>query len=302
MRQCSMRRRLFAWCAAGLLSACSTYAQSSSVENARVEIETSVWNPSPDVTVSSGPIRCYTVGGPFNFFMASPCTAPGAILGSSPPSTFNLIQRFSVSRKRFGQFGVVVKLSRRQQIHLSVARMAYSGSAVFSPLIVFGDQLFINRGNKSGTADFGWTATRIGYEWDGISTRRGSLGITADINDNRVHARLTGQTNPGEGTAHFQRDKVIPTIGGVGRASVTKHLAVTGEFTALKLTRESNVTFHNFDVYATAHFGRHLGARVGWRSLLLDYVIDQDAAGFVTNHESGKWKMHGPYVGAIVGF
>ena len=51
--------------------------------------------------------------------------------------------------------------------------------------------------------------------------------------------------------------------------------------------------FYDFDLYGTANFGRNVGAQFGYRSVTVDYTVDNDA---------GNMKLKGPYVGGIVRF
>ena len=51
--------------------------------------------------------------------------------------------------------------------------------------------------------------------------------------------------------------------------------------------------FYDFDLYGTANFGRNVGAQIGYRSVTVDYAVDQD---------TGDLKMKGPYVGGVVRF
>jgi hypothetical protein len=89
----------------------------------------------------------------------------------------------------------------------------------------------------------------------------------------------------------------VPTLGGIGRAYLSQFISVTGEFTALKLKIGSlglkNAKLYDFDVYSTANFGRYIGAQLGYRSVTVDYVVDDD---------TGNLKMKGLYFGGVLRF
>ena len=79
-------------------------------------------------------------------------------------------------------------------------------------------------------------------------------------------------------TESFVQNVPIPTLGGTARAYVSKNASVTAEFTAFKWNRSNiNGKVYDFDIYATAHLGRNLGAQVGYRRLTADFTVDDDA-------------------------
>jgi hypothetical protein len=73
-------------------------------------------------------------------------------------------------------------------------------------------------------------------------------------------------------------------------------VAITGEFTGLKGGWGGvDVKFTDFDVNATIVPNPRIGigAQVGYRSVVADYVVDED---------TGDLKMKGPYFGVIARF
>jgi len=54
-----------------------------------------------------------------------------------------------------------------------------------------------------------------------------------------------------------------------------------------------DVKFIDVDINGTVLFGAHVGAQVGYRSVIAEYAVDQD---------TGDLKMQGPYFGGIVRF
>ena len=71
-------------------------------------------------------------------------------------------------------------------------------------------------------------------------------------------------------------------------------VALSAELTGLKLNFSDNeAKFFDFDVNGHVTFGRYIGVQGGYRSVTVDYLIDDD---------TGDLKLKGPYVGAIVKF
>ena len=86
----------------------------------------------------------------------------------------------------------------------------------------------------------------------------------------------------------------IPTIGVVGRGYIVPIVSIGGEFSGLKLgPGEDEIKFFDFDINGIVSIGRHVGAQVGYRSVIADYLVDED---------SGELKMKGLYFGGVVRF
>jgi hypothetical protein len=80
----------------------------------------------------------------------------------------------------------------------------------------------------------------------------------------------------------------------IGRGYIAPNVSVTGEFTGLSFNRaDDEVKFFDFDVYGTISLGRNVGVQGGYRSVVVDYLVDED---------SGDLKMKGMYFGAVVRF
>jgi hypothetical protein len=89
----------------------------------------------------------------------------------------------------------------------------------------------------------------------------------------------------------------MPTLGGIVRAYLAESLSVTAELTGIKAPKSFEETFAgkfvDLDLYGTLNLGRNLGVQGGYRSLDVDYVVDED---------SGNLKLTGPYFGGMVRF
>ena len=64
----------------------------------------------------------------------------------------------------------------------------------------------------------------------------------------------------------------------------------------LSLDREDvRGKFYDLDIYGTAHFGKSVGAQLGYRSVVTDYLVND-------GDDQGDLKMKGVYFGGLVRF
>lgn len=142
------------------------------------------------------------------------------------------------------------------------------------------------------STDIQWDIWTIGYEWDFVSRERGFFGLVADVKYNKIEASIdsTALTSP----AATDTSAPVPTIGVIGRGYVAPMMAITAEFTGLKISSSDfEATFFDFDISGIVSLGRHVGAQGGYRSITVDYLVDGDR---------GVIKMQGPYFGGILRF
>jgi hypothetical protein len=248
----------------GILCLAGPAAAQDSPENYHVELGAMFWKPTPEVVISSG-----SGGTPIDF-----------------------VGQFAIEKKRFREFRVVLKAAPKHKLRYSTVPIEYSGNATLSQPITFQGQTY--NVDAQTAAELKWTLMRFGYEWDSIATSMGFAGLFVDVKYNKMNAQLSA---PSVGTQTFERNVVVPTLGGIGRAYLSQFISVTGEFTALKLKKGSlgvkNAKLYDFDVYGTANFGRYIGAQLGYRSVTVDYVVDDD---------TGNLKMKGLYFGGVLRF
>jgi hypothetical protein len=86
----------------------------------------------------------------------------------------------------------------------------------------------------------------------------------------------------------------VPTIGGIARVYPLRNLAVTGEVTGLRLTiDEDEGQYLEYDINGTYNFTHNFGVRGGYRSLGVNYRVDNDR---------GELNLSGLYFGGLVRF
>jgi hypothetical protein len=254
-----MKIRLSLVTAAMLCVSASASAQSSP-ENFGFEGGLIFWKPSPDIVLTSG-----TLGTPVDF-----------------------INTFAVEDKRFRSYRVVTKAGKHK-IRFSKENIKYDADATLTQTIRFQGQTYTV--GVPATAELDWALTRIGYEWDPISTPRGFVGLVFDLKYNKMKAQLS---SPLVAAQLFERTIPVPTIGGIARGYLGQYISVTGELTGFKVNRSDFVAkFWDLDLYGTGNLGRNLGVQYGYRRLTVNYDIETD---------EGDLKLKGPYFGLLVRF
>jgi hypothetical protein len=262
-----MRNRfsLLAYCTL-LLAVAAAPAAAQAPEDHVVELGLMFWRPSPELTLSTD-----------------------ALAGSSV-NEVDFVQEFGIEDKTFPQFRAA--FGRNHKFRLSYVKFNYDADTVIRRAFTFQGRTFTV--NTPATADIEWDLWTFGYEWDFISRERGFVGVIADLKYNKIQASIDSPAL--RSTAATDTTAPVPTIGVTGRAYITAMVAVSGEFTGLKVSSgDFDVKFTDFDINATFVPSRviRIGAQVGYRSVVADYVVDED---------TGDLKMQGLYFGAIARF
>lgn len=236
-------------------------------EDYRVEFGIGFWNPKPDVVIRfDGPAG---VGSDVDF-----------------------VEEFGIEKQRFTEFRGTLKPARKHKIRFDYVDFHYDAEAVIQRTFVFGGREYTVGAPASTTV--AWDLWKFGYEWDFVSGGSGFAGLVADLKYNKVSAEIS---SAGLGSEFAEANAPVPGIGGIGRGYLSEHFSITGELTFFKvpdsLSEEIDGKFVDFDVYATANFGRYVGVQGGYRSITVDYLLEEDA---------GTLKMKGLYFGGVVRF
>jgi len=229
-----------------------------------VELGLMFWKPSPELTLSTD------------------------ALAGAGVNEVDFVREFRIEDESFPEFRVV--LGRSHKFRLSRVKFSYDADATIQRTFTFQGRTFTV--GAPASTDIEWDLWTFGYEWDFVSRDRGFFGFIADLKYNKVDASVDSPVL--RSTAATDTTAPVPTLGAIGRVYVAPMVAVTGEFTGLKISRsEFDVRFTDFDLNGTVLFGRNVGAQVGYRSVVADYVVDGD---------SGDLKMQGPYLGGVLRF
>ena len=200
----------------------------------------------------------------------------------------DFVTEFGIEDKWFPEFRG--SLGRKHKLRFGYVPIKYEQSATITRTITLRGTTFTV--GAPATADIKWDLWRVGYEWDFVSGDSGFFGVIADLKYNKVTATID---SPALARASTTEQKApVPTIGAIGRGYVTPNVAISAEFTALKIDRDDfNAKFYDFDVNAFVTFGKYIGAQGGYRSVTVEYFADDD---------TGDLKMQGPYAGLILRF
>ena len=246
-------------------------------EQFHVELGLMFWSPTPKILIQTGSL---------------------AALGQAP---VDFVQEFGIEKTRFNEFRSVIRAGKRHKLRVSHIEMHYNESATLQRTIVFGGQTFPV--SVPATADLSWRLWRVGYEWDFVTKDRGLVGFITELKYNDVSALLAAT---GFGSELTEVSAPIPTIGILLRAYPHKAASISMEFTGFKMPGfigdrisesvsgdDFQAKMYDFDLYGTLNFGKYVGVQGGYRSVIADYLVEDD---------SGDLKMKGLYFGGLVRF
>ena len=236
-------------------------------ENYHVELGVMFWKPTPELTLTSG-------GNP----------------------TVDFVEQFKFSDEQFREFRATLKPGRKHKLLFSYIAMEYDKDAVISGFSYNGTTF---PANINATADIKWDILQGGYEWDFLSKPQGFLGVVGQLKYSKVTADVSASSQV-QGQAvtlstSTEQTAPVPTIGAAGRGYIGKYASIGGTFTFFKYDNEKDfhAKFYDYDFYGAAHFGKHLGAQVGYRTLDIDFLVDNG---------TGTMKPKGPYFGGFLRF
>lgn len=239
-------------------------AQVLPAEDHVVELGVMLWKPSPELKLSTN------------------------ALSGAGVNEVDFVREFGIEDKFFPEFRAT--LGRKHKFRFSYVSIKYDADATIQRTFTFQNRTFTV--GAPASTDITWDLWKFGYEWDFVSRERGFFGVIADLKYNKVQATVNSPLLTS--AAATDTSAPVPTFGLIGRGYVAPMVAITGEFTYLSITRdEFEAKFLDFDVYGTVSFGRNVGVQGGYRSVLVDYLVEGD---------SGDLKMKGPYFGAVVRF
>jgi len=239
-------------------------------ETYHVEVVGALWNPTPDIVISSEGL---------------------GQLGSN----IDFVNTLGIEKTRFKQLKVALRPATKHKFRFEYTPISYSAQKNVNTTFVFNGQRF-NVGIPVET-EVTWNAFRFGYEWDFVYKDRGFAGVVLDVKYTDVNATLTAAA---VGTAQFTEAQApIPAIGFIGRGYVAPNISITGEFSFFKLPDQAlenedySAKYYDLDIYGTVNFNNYVGAQVGYRSFDVFYKVKRD---------TGALKLKGMYFGGVVRF
>ena len=206
----------------------------------------------------------------------------------SQRTPIDLKNDLGLTDQRFSEVQLVLKPGIKHKLRFQSIPISYNQTAKPTRAITFNGKTY---NGVQVASTFDWKAYRFGYEYDFVSTNLGFVGAIVELKYSDVQASLTSTAANGITSVRAP----IPAVGGIVRVYLVPAVSLTGELTGIKIassnTRQGHYT--DFDIYGTANFTKNVGAQVGFRSLDVGYLLDQD---------SGSMTVKGAFVALVLRF
>lgn len=240
-------------------------------ENYHIELAATLWNPTPEILISSESL---------------------GILGDQ----VDFVNTLGLPKTKFKQLKFVLRPGVKHKLRFEYTPIKYNGQQAVATSFVFNGQRYSI--GLPVTSEVFWKAYRIGYEYDFIYRNRGFVGFLAETKYTDITATLTASFAGLSRTEFTHARGPIPSIGVIARGYVVPNISITGEFSGfpeIGTTGSSRYggKYYDFDLYGTVNFTDHVGAQVGYRSLDVLYKVDSD---------NGTMKLKGLYFGGVARF
>jgi hypothetical protein len=276
-----MRTRLFATSLclfAGLIAAVPAEAQygarragssnRATGETYHVEIGGYLWNPTPEIVISSESL---------------------GINGDN----VDFVNTLGLPKQTFKQLKLVLRPATKHKFRLEYTPIKYNGEKTVDTSFVFNGQRYTI--GLPVTSELDWKAYRFGYEFDFVYKDRGFVGLLLEAKYTDITATLEA-TLLGVRQVEFTRARgPIPSIGVIARGYIVPNISITGEFSGFPEVGTTGGSryggkYYDFDLYGTVNFTDHFGAQVGYRSFDVSYKV---------NNDNGTMKLKGLYFGGV---
>lgn len=221
-------------------------------ERYHIEGSVGLWNPTLTGTVSSEGLRI-----------------PGTVI--------DIKGDLGVEDSRAAEFQLVLRPTQKFKLRAQAIPMKYEQTTRLTQDIVFNGQRY--PANTLVTSTLDWRAYRLGMEYDFVSRDRGFGGLLLEAKPTQMLVNLRS-ASPAI-TEEFDYTFPVPAIGGIVRVYVVPNISITGEVSGIKLpdvVEELGGKYLDIDIYGTLNFTNNIGAKVGYRSFNLDFLIDGSAA------------------------
>jgi hypothetical protein len=278
-----MRTRLFAIAlclVAGLGAAAPAEAQygarragnnRATGENYHVELGGTMWNPTPEIFISSESLG---IGG----------------------DSVDFVNTLGLPKTKFKQLKLVLRPGTKHKFRIEYTPIKYNAQNTIPTSFIFNGQRYTV--GLPVTSELLWKAYRFGYEFDFVYKDRGFVGLLLETKYTDITATLTATLLGVSHTEFTHARGPIPAIGIIARGYIVPNISITGEFSGFPEVGTTGSSryggkYYDFDIYGTVNFNDHLGAQAGYRSLDVLYKVNKD---------SGTMKLKGLYFGGVARF
>jgi hypothetical protein len=235
-------------------------------ETYHVEIGGYLWNPTPDILISSEQFGL--TGDPIDF-----------------------VADLGIEKNQHTQLKVVLRPGTKHKFRFEYTPLKYDAEGIIARDVIFNGIRFPI--SLPVATELIWKAYRFAYEWDFLYMDRGFVGVVLEVKYTDVEATLSNVID----TEFVRARAPIPAIGVIGRGYVLPNVSITGEFSAFKLPGgiddDYRGRYFDFDLYGTVNFTDNFGAQIGYRTFTVFYKVDED---------EGDLKMKGLYFGGVARF
>lgn len=233
-------------------------------EKYHVEVAGGIWNPTPEITVSSEAL---------------------GIAGTE----INAVTDLGIQKKAFRELRLVLRPGRKAKFRINYLPMEYTATSNVTREFVFNAIRY--RVGLPVSTTFQWKAWRFAYEYDFLYRDRWFAGFIVEAKYTDVQVQLDSVI----GTEFTHARAPIPALGGIVRGYVMPNISITGELTGLKvpdsINKDYGAHYADFDLYGTLNFTDNFGAQVGYRSIDVGYLFKKD---------TGDFKLKGLYVTGVL--
>jgi hypothetical protein len=244
--------------------AATPFSDPATGERYHIEAAVAFWNPPPMFSIQSESL---------------------GVLGSRIDAVTDL----GIEQKRLTELRLVLRPGRKHKFRVNYLPMSYSAQATVKREFIFNG---IRYGlNLPVQTDLSWKTWALAYEYDFLYRDRWFVGFVLQAKATDIQASLQAPI----GTEFARAQAPIPTLGGIARVYVVPNISITGEMVGFKIPESIDERYqaHYFDIdiYGTVNFNDYVGAQVGYRSLDLGYIFENDR---------GDFKAKGLYFGGVV--
>lgn len=270
-------RLLLGCCLATALAAGTAHAQYRQYKPAEqtavgeayhAEFSFDFWNPDPTLTIASESL---------------------GIIGNE----IDAIGDLGFVKTRFREMKVALRPAKKHKFRFDYTPIKFTAETVLKRDIIYNGILY--RANLPVNSELNWRQFSFAYEYDFVYQPRWYLGVILAAKYTTVHTALESPVD----REYNDVSAPIPSIGGVFRGYIVKNVAVTAEYQYFNLPdnvdkqgRYDGKTI-DFNLYGTINFTNNVGAQVGYRSMEVDYRLEND---------SGNFQLKGFYFGAVARF
>jgi hypothetical protein len=240
-------------------------------ENYHVEFGVALWDPTPDIVISSESL---------------------GILGDN----IDFVNTLGIQKAKFRQLKLVLRPSTKSKFRVEYTPITYNAQTTLGTSFVFNGQRY-TVGLPVAT-DLVWKAYRFGYEYDFLYKNRGFAGMLVEAKYTDITATITASLGGLSHTEFTHARGPVPAIGVIARGYLVPNISITGEFSGFPEVGTTGSSryggkYYDFDLYGTVIISDHLGGQMGYRSFDVLYKVNKD---------SGTMKLKGLYFGGVARF